>query len=69
MVHLYPQQVECGLGGQYVLRVPRQPARRQWHPRHVDYRHLVAALKGKPGACARWVLRDAVFPRDEYRQT
>jgi hypothetical protein len=41
----------------------------QRHPRHIDYRHLVAALKRKPGAFARWVLRDAVFPREVYRQT
>jgi hypothetical protein len=70
MVRLYPQQVECWLGGQCVLRVPRansQGGRR--HPRHIDYRHLVAALKRKPGAFARWVLRDAVFPREVYRQT
>jgi hypothetical protein len=41
----------------------------QRHPRDIDYRHLVAALKRKPGAFARWVLRDAVFPRAVYRQT
>jgi hypothetical protein len=29
----------------------------------------VAALKRKPGAFARWVLRDAAFPRAVYRQT
>ena len=29
----------------------------------------MAALKRKPGAFARWVLRDAVFPRDVYRRT
>lgn len=70
MVRLYPQQVECWLGGQCVLRVPRATSQGgQRHPRHIDYRHLVAALKRKPGAFARWVLRDAVFPRDVYRQT
>jgi hypothetical protein len=34
----------------------------------VDYRHLLPALKRKPGALARSVLRDALFPRTEYRQ-
>jgi hypothetical protein len=29
----------------------------------------VGALKRKPGAFARWVLRDAAFPRAVYRQT
>jgi transposase InsO family protein len=70
MVRLYPQQVECWLAGQCVLRVPRATSQGgQRHPRHIDYRHLVAALKRKPGAFARWVLRDAVFPREVYRQT
>lgn len=70
MVRLYPQQVECWMGGQCVLQVPRATTQGgQRHPRHIDYRHLVAALKRKPGAFARWVLRDAVFPRDVYRQT
>lgn len=70
MVRLYPQQVECWLAGQCVLRLPRATSQGgQRHPRHIDYRHLVAALKRKPGAFARWVLRDAVFPRAVYRQT
>ncbi len=34
----------------------------------VDYRHLLPALKRKPGALARSALRDALFPRTEYRQ-
>ena len=29
----------------------------------------MAALKRKPGAFARWVLRDAAFPRAVYRRT
>jgi hypothetical protein len=29
----------------------------------------VAALQRKPGAFARWVLRDAAFPREVYRRT
>jgi transposase InsO family protein len=70
MVRLYPQQVECWLGGQCVLRLPRVTSQGgQRHPRHIDYRHLVGALKRKPGAFARWVLRDAAFPREVYRQT
>ena len=37
--------------------------------KQVDYRHLLPALKRKPGAFARWALRDDMFPRAEYRQT
>ena len=39
------------------------------HAKDIDYRHLVAALQRKPGAFARWVLRDAAFPREVYKRT
>ena len=69
-VRLYAQRIECWLGGQCVLtRARATHAGGQRHPRDIDYRHLVAALRRKPGAFARWVLRDAVFPREVYRQT
>lgn len=35
----------------------------------IDYRHLIPTLKHKPAAVARWVLRDDMFPRAEYRLT
>ena len=70
MVRQYAQHVECWLGGQCVLKLPRaQPGEGQRAGRAIDYRHLVGALKRKPGAFARWVLRDASFPRPVYRQT
>jgi len=70
MVRQYAQHVECWLGGQCVLSLPRaRPAQGQRVGRAIDYRHLVGALKRKPGAFARWVLRDAAFPRAVYRQT
>lgn len=69
-VRVYAQHIECWLAGQCVMRRPRATHRDgQRHPRDIDYRHLVAALKRKPGAFARWALRDAVFPRVVYRQT
>ena len=70
MVRQYAQHVEGWLGGQCVVRLPRaRPAEGQRVGRSIDYRHLVGALKRKPGAFARWVLRDAAFPRAIYRQT
>lgn len=70
MVRQYAQHIECWLGGQCVLKRPRATHRDgQRRARDIDYRHLVAALRRKPGAFARWVLRDAVFPRAVYRQT
>jgi len=69
-VRLYPRHIEGWLGGQRVLERPRLTRTRECpQPRAIDYRHLVGALKKKPGAFARWVLRDAAFPRQEYRQT
>jgi hypothetical protein len=35
----------------------------------IDYRHMLPALKRKPGALVRWRLRDALFPRSEYAMT
>jgi hypothetical protein len=70
MVRQYAQHVECWLGSQCVLSLPRaRPGQGQRVGRSIDYRHLVGALKRKPGAFARWVLRDASFPRAVYRQT
>lgn len=70
MVRVYVQHIECWLGGQRVLERTRAThADGCRHPRNIDYRHLVAALKRKPGAFARWVLRDAAFPREVYRRT
>ena len=70
MVRLYTDHIECWLGGTRVLERPR-PTRSdgERRPRDIDYRHLIGALKRKPGAFARWVLRDAMFPRMVYRQT
>lgn len=70
MVRQYSDHLECWLGGQCVLSRQRLTHRNgQSHPRDIDYRHLVGALKRKPGAFARWVLRDDAFPRQVYRQT
>ena len=70
MVRQYAQHVEGWLGGQCVVSLPRaRPQVGQRVGRSIDYRHLVGALKRKPGAFARWVLRDAAFPRAVYRQT
>jgi hypothetical protein len=69
-VREYAEHVECWLGGQRVFECPRATRRNgQRHARQIDYRHLVEGLKRKPGAFARWVLRDEAFPRAIYRQT
>jgi hypothetical protein len=65
-VRLYLERVEAFVGGVKMLTLPRaRPGQR----RVIDYRHLLPPLKRKPGAFARWRLREAMFPRSEYRLT
>jgi hypothetical protein len=64
-VRLYLDHVDVFAGGVKMLTLPRAaPGQR----RVIDYRHLLPALKRKPGAFARWRLRHAMFPRTEYRR-
>jgi transposase InsO family protein len=65
-VRLYLDRVEAFVGGVNVLNVPRAAAGQR---QVIDYRHLLPALKRKPSAFARWRLREAMFPRGEYRRT
>ena len=65
-VRLYLERVEAFVGGVKVVTLPRA---RPGEHRVIDYRHLLPALKRKPGAFARWRLREAMFPRTEYRCT
>jgi transposase InsO family protein len=69
-VRVSTQRVECYLSGQCVFAAPRAVrGKGQRYARQIDYRHLVENLKRKPGAFARWVFRDDVFPRAVYRST
>ena len=68
-VRQYADRIECWLGGNRVLECPRATYRGSRHARQIDYRHVIESLKRKPGAFARWVLRDDAFPRSIYRTT
>ena len=69
-VRLYADRIEGWLGGICVMQAPRgRVAAGQQRGKVIDYRHLLPALRRKPGAFARWVLRDEMFPRNEYRRT
>jgi transposase InsO family protein len=68
-VRLYSAHIEAWLGGVKVFECERLYAStRQRHPKRIDWRHMLPSLKRKPGAFARWVLRDAMFPRSEHAQ-
>lgn len=68
-VRVYSEKLECWLGNVCVLELRRgQPDAASGRGKVVDYRHLLPALKRKPGALARSMLRDELLPRSEYRQ-
>ena len=68
-IRVYVDRLECWLGRVCVLELHRgQPGPGARRGKVVDYRHLLPALKRKPGAFARSALRDEMFPRSEYRQ-
>jgi transposase InsO family protein len=69
-VRLYSTQLEAWLGGVKVFECERLYGNAQnRHPKRIDWRHMLPSLRRKPGAFARWLLRDAMFPRSEYAQT
>jgi hypothetical protein len=69
-VRLYSARLEAWLGGVKVFECERLYGSTQnRHPKRIDWRHMLPSLKRKPGAFARWVLREAMFPRSEYAQT
>jgi transposase len=51
--------------GELIASYPRSKGRL---PR-IDYRHVIASLVRKPGAFARYVYREELFPRAVFRQT
>ena len=67
---IYPERVEAWLGDVCVFETVRGvvPPGKQ-RGKAIDYRHLIPTLKRKPGAFARYALRDEMFPRAEYRLT
>jgi transposase InsO family protein len=69
-LRLYRAHLEAWLGGVKVFECERvRGSVTQRHPKRIDWRHMLPSLKRKPGAFARWVLRDAMFPRSEYART
>jgi hypothetical protein len=68
-VRLHSTHLQAWLGGVKVFECERLHASTaERHPKRIDWRHMLPSLRAKPGAFARWVLRDAMFPRSEYAQ-
>jgi hypothetical protein len=73
-VHIYDDRIECFLGGEPILTLPRgrAPQGRAARSRTVhvvDYRHVIHALRRKPHALLNLVYRDQLFPRAAFRNT
>jgi hypothetical protein len=69
-VRLHSAHIEAWLGGVKVFECERlRGSVQDRHPKRIDWRHMMPSLRRKPGAFARWVMRDAMFPRSEYAQT
>jgi hypothetical protein len=73
-VRIYDDRLECLLGSAPVLTLPRvrvsyRGGARSARPLHVvDYRHVIHALRRKPGALLNLVYRDQLFPREAFRR-
>jgi hypothetical protein len=73
-VRIYDDRLECFLGSTPVLSLPRvricyrggAKSARALHV--VDYRHVIHALRRKPGALLNLVYRDQLFPREAFRR-
>ena len=69
-LRIHDDRIEAYLGGSFVLTLPRgrRPKGSDIAVHVVDYRHIIAALRAKPGALANLAYRDALWPRTAYRR-
>ena len=69
-VRLYDDRLECFLGAEPILTLPRgRAASKNRHGYIVDYRHVLASLKRKPQALTNLSYRDALLPGEVWRRT
>jgi hypothetical protein len=68
-VRLYSDRLDCYLSGALVLTLARGTRSPNGRGRMLDYRHFIDALKRKPQAFKGLAFRDALLPREAYRQT
>ena len=65
IVRMRAETLECYLGTQLVITLPRLVGKQQ---HSINYRHLIWSLVRKPGAFAAYRYRDDLFPRLCFRQ-
>jgi hypothetical protein len=71
-LRVHDERIEAFLGAALVVTLPRGRAPSKKAGRTtthvVDYRHVIASLRAKPGALAGLSYRDALWPRPAYRR-
>ncbi len=68
-VHLYHDRLECFVGQERVICLPRvYPKSPAGRARRIDYRHLIHSLAAKPQAFRFLQFRDELLPSPKYRQ-
>ncbi len=68
-LRIHDDRIEAYLAGSFLLTLPRGRRAKGAGPVHVvDYRHIIAALRAKPGALANLAYRDSLWPRTAYRR-
>ena len=66
---IHDDRIEAFLGGDCVLTLPRGRRAKGARAVHVvNYRHVISALRAKPGALTHLAYRDALWPRDAFRR-
>lgn len=66
-LRVHEDRLEAYLGGTRLLDLPRGRARTEGRRGHViDYRHVLHALRAKPGALIGLSYRDALWPRPAF---
>ncbi len=68
-LRIHDDRIEAYLGGTHVLSLKRGRRAKGAAAVHVvDYHHVIAALRAKPGALANLAYRDALWPRTAFRR-
>jgi hypothetical protein len=68
-LRIHDDRIEAYLGGSFLLALPRGRRAKGGRAVHVvDYRHVISALRAKPGALTHLAYRDALWPRAAFRR-
>ncbi len=64
-VHLYDDRLECFVGNNLVITLPRIRKNKQ-HMRWINYRHVIPSLVRKPQAFRNYIYKDHLFPTGAF---